>query len=226
VRVLVVDDEAAVRRALNRALTASGHSVGVAADGLEGLASVKHQRPDVIVLDMNMPNLDGLTFCRQLRSQGDQTPIIVVTARTEVTDRVAGLDAGADDYLVKPFALDELLARLRALARRAGDSGEAPGEIVVGDVTFDPGLLRATRGGREFLVSRTEGRLLEVLMRNAGKPLSREQIFLQVWGYDFGTTSNSHEVYVGYLRRKLEADGEPRLIHTIRGVGYTFDPNR
>ncbi|WP_406397957.1 response regulator transcription factor [Streptomyces sp. NBC_00879] len=216
--VLVVDDEPATREAVAEALEIEGYAVALAADGAEALHSVAARPPDAIVLDVLMPRMDGLTFCRRLRSLGDRTPILVLTARGTVEDRVGGLDAGADDYLAKPFALQELLARLRALLRRAyPEDGEAP---AFGDLTLDPQTRRGRRGGRLIQFSQTEFALLELLVRNAGHVLTREVIMDRVWGYDFGPGSNSVEVYIRYVRRKLEADGERRLVHTVRGLGY------
>jgi len=191
----------------------------LAADGEQALRAIADSRPDAVVLDVMMPNLDGLATCRALRAAGDDVPVLMLTARDEVADRVAGLDAGADDYLPKPFALEELLARLRALLRRigAGDSGPV---LRLADLTLDPASRDVTRGERPVRLTRTEFALLELLLRNQRRVLPRERILEEVWGYDFPTTANSLEVYVGYLRRKTEAMGEPRLIHTVRGVGY------
>ncbi len=218
-RILVVDDERPVREALERALRLEGYEVELAADGQEALLCVAQRSADAIVLDILMPVLDGLETCRTLRRMGNKTPILMLTARHAVDDRVAGLDAGADDYLVKPFALEELLARLRALLRRTGD-GEGPLEF--GDLTLDPGTHEVRRGARSIELTRTEFLLLELFLRNPRQVLTRDVIFDRVWGYDFGPASNSLEVYVGYLRRKTEAEGEPRLIHTVRGVGYAL----
>jgi two-component system, OmpR family, response regulator MprA len=219
VRILVVDDERAVREALERALRLEGYEIDLAADGQEALLSLAGRSVDAIVLDVLMPVLDGLETCRLLRRRGDTTPVLMLTARHEVTDRVAGLDAGADDYLVKPFALEELLARLRALLRRTAGGD---GELSFADLTLDPGTREVRRGGRRIELTRTEFLLLELLLRNPRQVLTRDVIFDRVWGYDFGPASNSLEVYVGYLRRKTEAEGEPRLIHTVRGVGYAL----
>jgi len=218
-RILVVDDERAVREALERALRLEGYDVGSAADGREALVSLAGHRVDAIVLDVLMPVLDGLETCRTLRRQGDDTPVLMLTARHEVSDRVAGLDAGADDYLVKPFALDELLARLRALLRRTSGGDE---QLAFADLTLDPKTREVHRNGRPIELTRTEFLLLELFMRNPRQVLTRDVIFDRVWGYDFGPASNSLEVYVGYLRRKTEAEGEPRLIQTVRGVGYAL----
>ena len=222
-KVLVVDDDPGVRNAVERALKLERYDVLTARDGADALDQMGWE-PDALVLDVMMPNVNGLEVCRQLRSQGDDTPILVLTARHTVTDRVAGLDAGADDYLVKPFALEELLARLRALLRRTL-SIEDSKKLEVEDLALDTGTREVTRGSRKIDLTRTEFSLLELLMRNAGQVLTREVIFDRVWGYDFETTSNSLDVYIGYLRRKTEAEGEPRLIQTVRGVGYSVRPS-
>jgi two-component system response regulator MprA len=220
-KILVVDDEPAVRGALERALRSQGYAVTMAVDGLDGIEHVASDAPDLVVLDILMPRLDGLEACRQLRAAGDRTPILMLTARDAVGDRVEGLDAGADDYLVKPFALDELLARIRALLRRsAPNADEKP--LRFADLELDPVTLEVRRGDRAIELTRTEHLLLELFLLNPRRVLTREVIFDRVWGYDFGPTSNALEVYVGYLRRKTEADGEPRLIHTVRGVGYVL----
>jgi two-component system response regulator MprA len=218
-RILVVDDERAVRDALERALRLEGYEVSTAPDGQEALVSLARRSVDAIVLDVLMPVMDGLETCRALRRQGDATPVLLLTARHEVSDRVAGLDAGADDYLVKPFALEELLARLRALLRRTIGGDEL---LSFADLTLDPGTREVRRGDRQIELTRTEFLLLELFLRNPRQVLTRDVIFDRVWGYDFGPASNSLEVYVGYLRRKTEAEGEPRLIHTVRGVGYAL----
>jgi len=220
VKVLVVDDEPAVRDALRRALTLEGYDVDLAEDGIEGVTAAATRGPDAIVLDVLMPGLDGLEVCRRIRESGDRTPILMLTARDEVRDRVAGLDAGADDYLVKPFALEELNARLRALVRRR--TGADANILRFGDLTLDTRTREVTRGSRAIDLTRTEFSLLELFLLNPRQVLSRSQIFDRVWGYDFGPSSNALEVYIGYLRRKLEAGGEPRLIHTVRGVGYAL----
>jgi two-component system response regulator MprA len=216
-RVLVVDDEPAVRSALERALRLHGYEVSLAEDGEEGLAAVEAEAPDVVVLDVLMPRLDGIAACRRMRAGGDRTPVLMLTARDAVADRVTGLDAGADDYLVKPFALEELLARLRALGRRT-NGGDGP--LRFADVVLDPGTREVRRGERRLELTRTEFNLLELFLRNPRQVLPRSLVFERVWGYDFGPSSNALEVYVGYLRRKLEADGEPRLLQTVRGIGY------
>ncbi|MGK5730586.1 response regulator transcription factor [Streptomyces sp. URMC 124] len=222
--VLVVDDDPDVRAAVVDALSMEGYEVRSAADGLEALSSVAATPPGAIVLDLAMPVLDGLAVCRRLRALGDRTPVLVLTARDAVSDRVAGLDAGADDYLVKPFALDELLARLRALLRRAAPAEPAEqsdgGTLSFADLTVDPDTRTGDRGGIPLEFTRTEFALLDVLLRHPGQVLPREVIQERVWGTDFGPDSNSLAVYIGYLRRKLEAGGASRLVHTVHGVGY------
>ena len=220
-RILVVDDEPPVREALQRALRLEGYDVQLAADGAEALAQVRTAAPDAIVLDVLMPEIDGLEVCRRLRRARDRTPVLMLTARDGVDDRVTGLDAGADDYLVKPFALQELLARLRALLRRTAN-GDSADLLRFADLVLDPVKHEVRRGDRELELTRTEFLLLELFLRNPRQVLTRSLIFERVWGYDFGPSSNSLEVYVGYLRRKTEAAGEPRLIHTVRGIGYTL----
>ncbi|MDQ6839974.1 MAG: response regulator transcription factor [Actinomycetota bacterium] len=220
-RVLVVDDEPAVRQALDRALRFEGYQTELAEDGSAALAAHAERPADAIVLDVSMPRLDGLEVCRRLRSADDPTPILLLTARAAIDERVVGLDAGADDYVVKPFSLEELLARIRALLRRGAPLEES--EIMrFADLSLDPGTRDVLRGGRRIELTRTEFLLLELFLRNPRQVLAREVIFDRVWGYDFGANSNSLEVYVGYLRRKTEAEGEPRLIHTVRGVGYVL----
>jgi two-component system response regulator MprA len=220
-RVLVVDDEPALRDALKRALKLDGYDVDLASDGRAALTSLAGYAADVVVLDIAMPNLDGLEVCRRLRESGSRTPILMLTARDAIGDRVAGLDAGADDYLVKPFALEELLARVRALIRRSLDEPNgAP--LRFADLSLDPGTHEVRRGSRPIELTRTEFLLLELLMRHPRQVLSRSQIFEAVWDYDFGTTSRALEVYVGYLRKKLEEGGGPRLIRNVRGVGYVL----
>jgi two-component system response regulator MprA len=222
-QVLVVDDDPQLREALTRALELDGYLVRTASNGMKALESVAQQRPDVMVLDVMMPYVGGLDVCRTLRSKKDRLPILVLTARDEVGDRVAGLDAGADDYLTKPFALEELRARLRALLRRtAPEEGDETAALEYADIALDPGAHTARRGSRSIDLTRTEFALLELLLRNAGRPLPRETIMDRVWGWESEPTSNSLEVFVGYLRRKTEAGGEPRLIHTVRGVGYVL----
>ena len=220
-RILVVDDEVALRNALRRALTLEGYRVEEAPDGEHALRWLASESPDAIVLDILMPQVDGLEVCRRLRSSGDQTPVLMLTARDMVSDRVAGLDAGADDYLAKPFALEELLARLRALLRRtAASNGDET--LRFADLRLDRNAHEVWRGDRRVDLTRTEFLLLELLMLHPRQVLTRSIIFEHVWGYDFGASSNSLEVYIGYLRRKTEAEGEPRLIHTVRGVGYVL----
>ncbi|MFI0737801.1 response regulator transcription factor [Streptomyces sp. NPDC021100] len=226
--VLVVDDDPDVRAAVVDGLAVEGYDVRDAADGLAALSAVAAAPPAAIVLDLAMPVLDGLAVCRRLRELGDRTPILVLTARDAVSDRVAGLDAGADDYLVKPFALDELLARLRALLRRAAPGpsgaadgpGDAPGRLGYADLTVDPATRTGERGGTPLEFTRTEFTLLELFLRHPGQVLPRDTIQQHVWGADFGPESNSLSVYIGYLRRKLEAAGAPRLLHTVHGIGY------
>jgi two-component system response regulator MprA len=223
-RILIVDDEPAVRTALSRALQLEGYDIAVVPTGEAALDSLDRATFDAVLLDVSMPGMDGLELCRRLRDGGDSTPVIVVTARGQVTDSVAGLDAGADDYVIKPFALDELLARLRALLRRSGGA-KGVQQLRFADLVLDPATLTATRGDLRIDLTRTEFALLHLFMRNPGKVLSKRQIFEEVWGYDFGSASNSHEIYVGYLRRKTEAAGDRRLIHTVRGSGYVLrDP--
>jgi two-component system response regulator MprA len=220
-KILVVDDEPAVRSALDRALRLAGYEVDLAQDGRDALDQLAERSPDAIVLDILMPGVDGLEVCRRLRAAGDRVPILMLTARDAVRDRVEGLDAGADDYLVKPFALEELKARLRALLRRSDGAGD--GELLrFADLTMDLAAHEVHRGERLIELTRTEFLLLELFLRHPRQVLERGTIFDRVWGYDFGPTSNSLEVYVGYLRRKTEDGGEPRLIHTVRGVGYVL----
>ncbi len=221
--LLVVDDDASVREALAVVLTLDGFRVSTAGDARAALRTLHAERPDAVVLDVLMPGLDGLEACRRIRATGDRTPVLMLTARAEVAERVAGLEAGADDYLVKPFAREELIARLRALLRRTGWEG-ADTVLRFEDLELDPVAHEVRRGGRQVELTRTEFLLLELLMRHPRQVLTRATIFDRVWGYDFGPTSNSLEVYVGYLRRKTEAAGEPRLIHTVRGVGYVLRP--
>ena len=218
-RILVADDELAVRDALGRALSSEGYEVAFAGDGRETLLSVDRDEPDAAILDVMMPPPDGLEVCRRLRAADNMIPILMLTAKREVSDRVAGLDAGADDYLAKPFALDELLARLRALLRRLP---RADGPLTFADVVVDSNAHLAWRGDARLALTRTEFALLELFLRSPERVLSRSEILVEVWGYDFGPTSNSLEVYVGYLRRKMEKSGLPRLIHTVRGVGYVL----
>ncbi|MEG9227674.1 response regulator transcription factor [Aeromicrobium sp. Sec7.5] len=223
-RILVVDDDRAVRDSIRRSLEFNGYTVEVATDGVDALARTPQVQPDAIVMDVMMPRLDGLETTRALRNAGNDVPIIVLTARDAVTDRVDGLDAGADDYLTKPFALEELLARLRALLRRASHSAEAEDEepLAFADLSLDPVTREVRRGDREMSLTRTEFTLLELFLRRPKRVLERSFILQEVWGFDFPTTANSLEVYVGYVRRKLEAEGETRLLHTVRGVGYVL----
>ncbi|MEU6267388.1 response regulator transcription factor [Saccharopolyspora shandongensis] len=225
-RILVVDDDRAVRESLRRSLQFNGYQVELAADGQQALDFLAGNRPDAMVLDVMMPRLDGLEVARRLRSTGDDLPILVLTARDAVSDRVAGLDAGADDYLPKPFALEELLARLRALLRRASppESGldEQPAALRFADLELDPGTREVRRDERSISLTRTEFALLELLMAHPKQVLTRSRLLEDVWGYDFPTSGNALEVYIGYLRRKTEAEGESRLIHTVRGVGYVL----
>jgi two-component system response regulator MprA len=223
-RILVVDDDRAVRESLRRSLQFNGYTVQLAGDGQQAMDVLATQRPDAMVLDVMMPRVDGLEVCRRLRGGGDDLPILVLTARDAVSDRVAGLDAGADDYLPKPFALEELLARLRALLRRSPSdtvAGVSP-TLFFADLVLDQGTREVTRGERRISLTRTEFSLLELFMRHPRQVLTRGRILEDVWGYDFPTSGNALEVYVGYLRRKTEAAGEPRLIHTVRGVGYAL----
>jgi two-component system response regulator MprA len=219
--ILVVDDEPAVRESLRRALELEGYRVELATDGDEAIARLGHaEQPDAVILDILMPRLDGLEVCRRLRSSGNAVPVLMLTAQAEIDSRVAGLDAGADDYLPKPFALAELFARLRALLRRTG--GESTDTLRFSDLELDPGTREVRRAGDLIELTRTEFSLLELFLRNPRQVLTRSIIFERVWGFDFGPTSNSLDVYIGYLRRKTEAGGKPRLIHTVRGVGYAL----
>ena len=221
VKVLVVDDEPAVRDSLRRALELEGYEVDLASDGEQALARLgQPSHPDALILDILMPGIDGLEVCRRLRAGGDHVPVLMLTARAEVDSRVAGLDAGADDYLPKPFALAELLARLRALLRRAAPDGD--GVLRFADLELEPGTREVRRGVTPIELTRTEFSLLELFLRNPRQVLTRSIIFERVWGYDFGPTSNSLDVYIGYLRRKTEIEDKPRLIHTVRGIGYAL----
>jgi two-component system response regulator MprA len=219
-RVVVVDDDEALRNAVRRALRLEGYDVELAADGAQALANLAGLGADVVVLDVLMPVVDGVTVCRRLRTSGDRTPILMLTARDAVSDRVVGLNAGADDYLTKPFALEELLARVRALLRRS--SPDHDGSLRVGDLMLNPRTRQVTRDDRAVELTRTEFALLELLMRNAGMVLTRDTIRERVWGFDDDYGSNTLDVYVGYLRRKTEAGGEARMIHTVRGVGFVL----
>lgn len=229
-RILIVDDEPAVRDALRRSLSFEGYAAQTAADGVEALEKADAYRPDLIVLDVLMPRMDGLTAARRLRAAGQRVPVLMLTARDTVGDRVTGLDAGADDYLVKPFELDELLARVRALLRRSSyareqalaEAEEEPEVLAFADLRMDLRTREVTRGGRDVELTRTEYTLLEMFLAHPRQVLTREQILKAVWGFDFEPSSNSLDVYVMYLRRKTEAGGEPRLVHTVRGVGYVL----
>ena len=220
--VLVVDDDRGVREAVDRALRVAGFETDLAADGLQALAAIGRRPPDAVVLDVMMPAMDGLAVCRRLRTAGDRTPVLLLTARDAVRDRVHGLEAGADDYLPKPFDLDELLARLRALIRRSLWSDPSEDVLRAVGVELDLRAYEVRRDGRELELTRTEFRLLELFLRHPGQVLTRELISERIWSYQFGRTSNPLEVYVGYLRRKLEAQSEPRVLHTVRGVGYVL----
>ncbi|GAA4066288.1 response regulator transcription factor [Streptomyces shaanxiensis] len=238
--VLLAEDDRAIRNALERALTLEGYRVTAVADGVEALAQAHRTPPDVLVLDVMMPGIDGLQVCRVLRAEGDRTPILMLTALVETQDRIAGLDAGADDYVVKPFDVEEVFARLRALLRRTSEvngapvdvpkqAPETPGTPAMSDrliqaagLRMDPQARRAWRGARELELTRTEFELLELLVRNAGIVLDHSTIYDRIWGYDFGPGSKNLAVYVGYLRRKLDEPGAPQLIHTVRGVGYVL----
>ncbi|MBT2419093.1 response regulator transcription factor [Streptomyces sp. ISL-22] len=233
--VLLAEDDRAIRNALERALTLEGYRVTAVADGVEALAQAHRTPPDVLVLDVMMPGIDGLQVCRVLRAEGDRTPILMLTALVETQDRIAGLDAGADDYVVKPFDVEEVFARLRALLRRTSETQGAPADvpkqapattpdrlIEAAGLRMDPQARRAWRGARELELTRTEFELLELLVRNAGIVLDHSTIYDRIWGYDFGPGSKNLAVYVGYLRRKLDEPGAPQLIHTVRGVGYVL----
>ncbi|WP_031072760.1 response regulator transcription factor [Streptomyces sp. NRRL WC-3742] len=229
--VLIAEDDRAIRDSLTRALTLEGYQVRTAPDGVQALALLAEHRPDVLILDVMMPAPDGLEICRRLRAAGDRTPVLMLTARVEVPDRIAGLDAGADDYLVKPFDVDELFARLRALLRRnppdpapGSGPGSGPAEevLTVADLRVEPSARRAWRAERELELSRTEFDLLELLARNAGAVLDQTTLYERIWGYDFGPGSKNLAVFIGYLRRKLDLPGLAPLIHTVRGVGYTL----
>jgi two-component system response regulator MprA len=224
-RLLVVDDDPSLREALALVLDLNGFDVTTAQDGREAIRTLADTPPDAVVLDVLMPGIDGLEVCRRMRAAGDRTPVLMLTARAEVGERVEGLEAGADDYLAKPFAREELVARLRALLRRTGWEGDDT-TLRFEDLQLDPTTHEARRGDRQLALTRTEFLLLELLMRHPRQVLTRTTIFERVWGYDFGPTSNSLEVYIGYLRRKTEQAGEQRLIHTVRGFGYVLRPAR
>ncbi|WP_276849978.1 response regulator transcription factor [Corynebacterium pyruviciproducens] len=224
-KILVADDEQAVRESLRRSLSFNGYDVVLAEDGAQAVKLIEAEQPELVILDVMMPQMDGLEVCRTLRSSGDDRPILLLTARDGVSDRVAGLDAGADDYLPKPFALEELLARVRSLFRRSikeAQKPEEPKELEFEDLVLNPDTRDVSRGGKPISLTRTEFALLEYLMRNPRKVLTRSDIVEEVWGYNFPTSGNALEVYIGYLRKKMEADGESRLIHTVRGVGYVL----
>lgn len=220
--ILVVEDDRSVRDAIARVLRFEGYRVETASDGAAALTAIAEDRPDAAVVDVMMPIVDGLSLCRTLRQRGDRLPILILTARQEVPDRVAGLDAGADDYLPKPFAVDELLARIRALLRRSGVGESTGGVLAFADLVVDPAGRTVTRGGQPIELTKTEFDLLELLIHNATIVLSRETIYERIWGYDFETTSKSLDVYIGYLRRKVDAAPHTPLIHTVRGVGYVL----
>lgn len=220
-KVLIVDDESAVRTALSRALELEGYDADVSPSGERALEALTERPYDLVLLDVTMPGIDGLGVCERLRARGDGTPIIIVTARGRTEDAVAGLDAGADDYLVKPFPLDELLARMRALLRRTGGAKHAQ-MLRVADLELDPTTLTARRGERSFPVTRIEFAMLHLFMRNPGRVLTKHDIQTEVWGADLSATSNAHEIYVGYLRKKMEYGGDARLLHTVRGEGYVL----
>lgn len=220
--IVIADDEDAVCDSLSRTLRFEGYAVEIAKDGAQALAVIRERRPDGVILDVTMPVLDGLEACRRLRAEGNLVPVLMLTARGDVNARVAGLDAGADDYLAKPFALQELLARVRALLRRARYEEAAPADLRFDDLTLNPATREVVRGDREVRLTRTEFAILELFLRHPRQVLTRTVLFEQVWGFDFGSSSNSLDVYLGYLRRKLEADGGRRLLHTVRGVGYVL----
>ncbi|MEJ6512225.1 MAG: response regulator transcription factor [Actinomycetota bacterium] len=221
--LVIAEDDRAVRESVKRALELEGYSVTAVNDGVAALEAASGSDVDLLLLDLGMPNMDGLTVCRRLRSAGSRLPILVLTARTEISDRVSGLDAGADDYLPKPFSLDELLARVRSLLRRSTfDEADAPAQITVEDLVIDEAARRAWRGEREMELTKTEFDLLELLARNTGVVLSHSTIYDEIWGYDFGPDSKALAVYIGYLRRKTEEGDESRIIQTVRGVGYTL----
>jgi len=219
-KVLIVEDDRAVREALERALTLEGYDIETAHDGGVALSLLRETTPDLIILDVMMPHVDGIEVCRRVRASGDSVPILMLTAKVAVGDRVEGLDAGADDYVAKPFALDELLARIRALLRRS--SGDVTDVIRFADLVVDPSARSATRAERDLGLTKTEFDLLVLLLRAPGVVMDRDTIYEEIWGIDFLTTSNSLDVYIGYLRRKTESEGEERLIHTVRGVGYVL----
>ncbi|MEU7615309.1 response regulator transcription factor [Micromonospora rifamycinica] len=222
VRIMIADDEAAIRDSLARVLQVEGYDTSTVGNGLAVLAGIGGDAPDLLILDVMMPRLGGLETCRRLRAAGRDLPVLMLTARDQVSDRVAGLDAGADDYLPKPFATEELLARVRALLRRRVPGDDGSQLLMFADVRLDPDRFEAWRGGRPLRLTRTEFSLLQVLVRNATRVLTRDTLFEAIWGFDMTTTANNLQVYVSYLRRKMEAEGEPRLIYTLRGLGYTL----
>jgi two-component system response regulator MprA len=224
ITVLLADDDRAIRESLERALELDGYRVTAVADGVQALAEVRRHTPDLVILDVMMPGVDGLGVCQVMRADGMQVPILMLTARVETADRVAGLDAGADDYLAKPFELDELLARIRALLRRVQPGSGPAGVVQAGQIRVDPGSRRAWCGTTELALSKTEFDLLELLVRNVGLVLGHTAIYERIWGYDFGPDSKNLAVYISYLRRKLDAAGAPAAIRTVRGVGYSVSP--
>lgn len=228
-KILVVDDDQSVRDSLRKSLTFNGYDVVSATDGEDALARVRQESPDLLILDVEMPTLDGLAVCRELRSTGSDVLILMLAEKADVADRVAGLDAGADDFMAKPYALEEILARVRSLHRRSVRTAVAQNAevkpLAFEDLSLNPETREVSRGGRHISLTRTEFALLELLMKNQRKVLSRTKILEEVWGYDFPTSGNALEVYIGYLRRKTEAEGEDRLIHTVRGVGYVLREN-
>ncbi|MEU0531591.1 response regulator transcription factor [Amycolatopsis tolypomycina] len=221
-RIMIADDEAAIRESLERVLQVEGYDTSTVANGLAVLDGVGADAPDLLILDVMMPRLGGLETCRRLRAAGRELPVLMLTARDQVVDRVAGLDAGADDYLPKPFATEELLARVRALLRRRAPGDDESPILTFADVRVDPDRFEAWRGERPLRLTRTEFSLLQVLVRNATRVLTRAALFEAIWGFDMSVTANNLQVYVSYLRRKMEAEGEPRLIYTLRGLGYTL----
>jgi two-component system response regulator MprA len=223
VLIVIADDEDAVCDSLSRTLRFEGYTVEIAKDGEQALAVIRDRRPDGVILDVTMPVLDGLEACRRLRAEGNLVPVLMLTARSDVTARVAGLDAGADDYLAKPFSLQELLARVRAMLRRARyDAAEPPADLRFDDLTLNQATREVVRAGRQLRLTRTEFAILELFLRHPRQVLTRSVLFEQVWGFDFGSSSNSLDVYLGYLRKKLESEGDRRLLHTVRGVGYVL----
>lgn len=220
-KILIAEDDRAVRQSLERVLDFEGYEIVVAEDGPEALEAVKRHEPDLVLLDVMMPHMDGLDVCRRMRSKGIATPVLMLTAKQEISDRVSGLDAGADDYLAKPYALDELLARIRALLRRGQPTGDAD-ELSYGDLSLNMATRIVQRAGERIDLTKTEFDLLELFMMNPEIVLERDTIYDRIWGFDFETSSNSLDVYIGYLRRKTESNGAPRIVHTVRGVGYSL----